>query len=100
VSRAYRLTDPWTSRQAFDAKNLEGIVLRAIASSPNGLTAGELAEMHPERDGLWKRMSVLEKKDLIVRGAKGSERYYPGTNRFQTVWYLKEQQLELLRSEE
>ena len=90
----YRNSDPWTSQQGpHNVLKLETLVLNAIAASPHGLTAGEVGDATPGYDGLWKRMSVLEKKQLIMRNGT---RFYNKTGRHQTVWILSDKQLPLL----
>ena len=94
MTQVYRNSDPWTSQQGpHNAQKLETLVLRAITSSPCGLTAGEVGDAYPDYDGLWKRMSVLEKKQLIMRNGT---RFYNKTGRHQTVWILSDKQLQLL----
>ena len=98
MNQTFRNSDPDTSRQPVKNKlTLQLICLAAISQhSPDGICAGELGQLIPHIDGLWKRLSELSDQHLIVRGPA---KIYPGTGKWQTTWIaapdIKEQQLEL-----
>jgi len=84
--KTFRETDPLTSRQPIHNKGkLKALVLRSVAERP-GITAGELGDLTGLQ--LWKRLPELERDGLIVRG---DPKYYSGTGRYQTTWYLAEE---------
>ena len=84
--KTFRETDPLTSRQPIHNKGkLKALVLRSVAERP-GITAGELGDLTGLQ--LWKRLPELERDGLIVRG---DPKYYSGTGRYQTSWYLAEE---------
>ena len=98
MSQTFRNSDPDTSRQPVKNKlTLQLICLAAIAQhSPDGICAGELAQLIPHIDGLWKRLSELSAQHLIVRGPA---KIFPGTGKWQTTLIaateIKEQQQQL-----
>ena len=83
--KTFRETDPLTSRQPVNKSRLKTIVLRSVSEHP-GITAGELGDLTNLQ--LWKRLAELERDGLITRG---SPKYYSGTGRYQTTWYLAEE---------
>jgi hypothetical protein len=84
--KTFRESDPLTSRQPVKNKGrLKALVLRSVAEHP-GITAGELGDLTGLQ--LWKRLPELERDRLITRG---SPKYYSGTGRYQTSWYLAEE---------
>ena len=83
--KTFRETDPLTSRQPIHKGKLKALVLRSVAERP-GITAGELGDLTGLQ--LWKRLPELERDGLIVRG---DPKYYSGTGRYQTTWYLAEE---------
>ena len=84
--KTFRETDPLTSRQPIHNKGkLKALVLLSVAERP-GITAGELGDLTGLQ--LWKRLPELERDGLIVRG---DPKYYSGTGRYQTTWYLAEE---------
>ena len=98
MSQTFRNSDPVTSRQPVKNKlTLQLIFLAAIAQhSPAGICAGELGQLIPHIQGLWKRLSELSDQQLIVRGPA---KIFSGTGKWQTTWLtapeIKEQQQQL-----
>jgi len=90
----HRRADPETSRQEVpNQREIKKKILNTIRQFPEGITAGELGHVSGI-EGVWKRLSELEKDGFIVRG---TPKLYARTNRWQATWSLaQERQLTFL----